>query len=88
MAALGYSINMFTLFGLVLVIGIVVDDAIVVVENTTRLIDERAERPRRPREVDGGDHRPGDRHHAGAAGGVRADGFMGGITGQLFRSSR
>ena len=35
MSALGFSINQFTLFGLVLVIGIVVDDAIVVVENTT-----------------------------------------------------
>jgi len=40
MSAMGYSINQFTLFGLVLVIGIVVDDAIVVVENCTRLIDE------------------------------------------------
>ncbi len=40
MAALGFSINMLTLFGLVLVIGIVVDDSIVVVENTVRHIDE------------------------------------------------
>jgi HAE1 family hydrophobic/amphiphilic exporter-1 len=40
MAAMGYSINQFTLFGLVLVIGIVVDDAIVVVENCIRLIEE------------------------------------------------
>jgi len=40
MAAMGYSINQFTLFGLVLVIGIVVDDAIVVVENCTRLLGE------------------------------------------------
>ncbi|MHC4518962.1 MAG: efflux RND transporter permease subunit, partial [Planctomycetota bacterium] len=40
MLALGLSINTLTLFGLVLVIGIVVDDAIVVVENTMRLIDE------------------------------------------------
>ena len=38
--ALGYSLNQLTLFGLVLVIGIVVDDAIVVVENTTRWIEE------------------------------------------------
>lgn len=35
----GFSINMLTLFGLVLAIAIVVDDAIVVVENTTRLLD-------------------------------------------------
>lgn len=35
MGGLGFSINMLTLFGIVLAIGIVVDDAIVVVENTT-----------------------------------------------------
>jgi HAE1 family hydrophobic/amphiphilic exporter-1 len=40
MLALGLSINTLTLFGLVLAIGIVVDDAIVVVENTMRHIDE------------------------------------------------
>ncbi len=39
MAALGFSINMLTLFGIILAIGIVVDDAIVVVENTTRHLD-------------------------------------------------
>ncbi len=33
---MGYSINMITLFGLILAIGIVVDDAIIVVENTQR----------------------------------------------------
>lgn len=43
LAVLGYSINQFTLFGLVLVIGIVVDDAIVVVENCARLIQEGME---------------------------------------------
>jgi len=36
----GMSINNLTLFGLVLAIGIVVDDAIIVVENTMRWIDE------------------------------------------------
>ena len=40
MLALGMSINTLTMFGLVLVIGIVVDDAIVVVENVSRIIEE------------------------------------------------
>ncbi len=40
MAVLGYSINTITLFGLVLAIGIVVDDAIVIIENVERLLKE------------------------------------------------
>jgi multidrug efflux pump len=40
MAAMGFSINLLTLFGLVLAIGIVCDDAIVVVENVERNIEE------------------------------------------------
>ena len=36
MSSIGFSINMLSLFGVILAIGIVVDDAIVVVENTTR----------------------------------------------------
>ncbi|QEN88348.1 multidrug efflux RND transporter permease subunit [Labrys sp. KNU-23] len=40
MAGLGFSLNMLTLFGLILAVGIVVDDAIVVVENVERNIHD------------------------------------------------
>lgn len=40
MLPLGFSINVLSLFGLILAVGIVVDDAIVVVENVERNIDE------------------------------------------------
>ena len=43
---LGYSINTLTLFGMVLAIGIVVDDAIVVLENAERLMHEEGLSPR------------------------------------------
>ncbi len=43
LAALGYSINLITLLALVLSIGLVVDDAIVVLENVHRRIDEGEE---------------------------------------------
>ena len=46
MLLLGFSINTLTLFGLILAIAIVVDDAIVVVENATRIIDEGKLTPR------------------------------------------
>jgi multidrug efflux pump len=44
--ALGFSINVLTMFGMVLVIGIVVDDAIVVVENVERIMSEEGLEPR------------------------------------------
>ena len=44
--ALGYSINTLTLFGMVLAIGIVVDDAIVVLENVERIMHEEGLEPR------------------------------------------
>ncbi len=43
---LGYSINTLTLFGMVLAIGIVVDDAIVVLENVERIMHEEGRSPR------------------------------------------
>lgn len=85
MSAMGFSINMLTLFGIVLAIGIVVDDAIVVVENTTTHLN----RGLKPKEaaIEAMDEITGP---------VIATtlvllavfvptAFMGGITGQLFR---
>jgi HAE1 family hydrophobic/amphiphilic exporter-1 len=46
LALLGFSLNNLSLFGLVLAIGIVVDDAIVVIENVERLIEEKNLSPR------------------------------------------
>ncbi|MEJ0085244.1 MAG: efflux RND transporter permease subunit [Pseudomonadota bacterium] len=46
MAAAGFTINTLTMFGLVLAIGLLVDDAIVVVENVERLIAEEHLSPR------------------------------------------
>lgn len=46
MYLLGFSINLLTLFGLILAIGIVVDDAIIVLENVERLMSEEKLSPR------------------------------------------
>lgn len=46
MYVLGYTINVLTMFGLILVIGSLVDDAIVVVENVMRLIHEERLSPK------------------------------------------
>ena len=46
MLALGYSLNMLTLFGLVLAIGLVVDDAIVVVERVLALMEQESLTPK------------------------------------------
>lgn len=42
MLAMGFSVNLLTLFGLVLSIGIVVDNAIIAMENVERLMRERS----------------------------------------------
>ena len=46
LALFGYSINTLTLFGMVLSIGLLVDDAIVVVENVERIMEEEGLSPR------------------------------------------
>ncbi|MGK7489215.1 efflux RND transporter permease subunit, partial [Salmonella enterica] len=46
LAAFGYSINTLTMFGMVLAIGLLVDDAIVVVENVERVMMEDNLSPR------------------------------------------
>ena len=46
LSALGYSINTLTMFGMVLAIGLLVDDAIVVVENVERVMAEEGLKPR------------------------------------------
>ena len=69
----GFSINTLTLFGITLATGLVVDDAIVVIENIERHIHDDHKSARRGGV--GGDERGdrrGHRHRAGAGGGVRA----------------
>ena len=46
MLPLGFSVNMMTMFGMVLAIGILVDDAIVVVENVERIMAEEGLSPK------------------------------------------
>ena len=47
LAAFGFSINTLTMFGMVLAIGLLVDDAIVVVENVERVMAEEGLPPKR-----------------------------------------
>ena len=83
---LGFSINTLTLFGLVLAIGIVVDDAIVVVEATQRIIDDEGLTSKEATK----------KAMSEVTGPIIAStlvlvavfvpvGFMGGITGQLYK---
>ncbi len=71
---LGYSINTLTLFGMVLAIGIVVDDAIVVLENVERIMrEEHLYCARSVDHRDAGSDEPDHRDRAGAGVGIRAD---------------
>ena len=71
---LGYSINTLTLFGMVLAIGIVVDDAIVVLENVERIMHEEHVDAREAaiKAMQRGDE-PDRRHRARAVRGVHPD---------------
>ena len=75
MLLVGFSLNALSLFGLVLAIGIVVDDAIVVVENVERNIEHGLVADRSDTQGDERSDRPDHRHRAGAVRGVRADGI-------------
>jgi hydrophobe/amphiphile efflux-1 (HAE1) family protein len=85
MAAMGFSVNMLTLFGIVLAIGIVVDDAIVVVENTARHLDNglspTAAATKAMEEITG----PVIATTLVLLAVFVPAAFLGGITGQLFR---
>ena len=74
MLVLGYSINLLTLLALVLAIGLVVDDAIIVVENVDRHMKEEGKSPLRGRVARRARAGRADHRDDGRAGrGVRAD---------------
>src|SRR6266566_3103562 len=85
MAALGFSLNLLTLLAMVLAIGLVVDDAIVVLENVYRHIEEGKSAPQAAligaREIAG----PVISMTLTLAAVYSPIGFLGGVTGTLFR---
>ena len=86
MEALGFSINTLTLFGMVLAIGIVVDDAIVVVENVERHMEEEAVAQGGGQEGDDGSDADRSSPSSWSLCAVFVPvGFLGGITGQLYK---
>jgi multidrug efflux pump len=76
LALFGYSINTLTLFAMVLAIGLLVDDAIVVVENVERIMRDEGLPAGSHREIDGRNLRRAGRHCAGALCGIPADGLL------------
>ena len=80
LAVLGYTINTLTMLAMVLAVGLLVDDAIVVVENVERVMEEDKLSPRdATRKSHDTDIRCAGRHRAGAVRGVPADGIPGRI---------
>ena len=82
MLGLGFSINVLTMFAMVLAIGILVDDAIVVVENVERIMATEGLPPGGHQESHAPDQRRHRRHHAGAGDGVPAAGLHGRVGGR------
>ena len=73
----GFSINMLTMFAMVLAIGLLVDDAIVVVENVERIMRDEGLSPREATaEIYGRDYQCPDRNRVGALGRIRSHGFF------------
>ena len=78
MALLGFTVNLMTLFALILAIGIVVDDAIVIVENASHYIETGTDAQGRRDQGDERADRAGAGHHAGADFGLPAGVFPAG----------
>ena len=72
MQVFGFSLNMLSLLGMVLAIGLVVDDAIVVVENVERQLEAGLPPLEAAQKGDVGGDRADHRDDGGADGGVRA----------------
>jgi multidrug efflux pump len=72
----GFSINVLTMFGMVLAIGIIVDDAIVVVENVERIMHQEHLSPGGHTQGNARDHRRRDRHYRRAHRGIPAHGVF------------
>ncbi len=76
LALFGYSINTLTLFAMVLAIGLLVDDAIVVVENVERIMRDEGLPAREATENRWAKSPGADRDCAGAVGGILTDGLL------------
>ncbi len=76
LAALGYSINTLTMFGMVLAIGLLVDDAIVVVENVERVMMEDKLPPKRSDGTDVANSGRTGGYRDGAVSGIYSDGIL------------
>jgi len=70
----GYTINTLTMFAMVLAIGLLVDDAIVVVENVERVMSEEPQR--RHAKIDGTNPECAGRYYHGVIGGIYSDGLL------------